>query len=135
VPLPVPLAPAVTLIHESLLDAVHVQVLLVDTAIDPLPAGDSTLRVFGEIEYEHTSAACVTVNVWPAIVSVPDREPPTFGRTRYATRPSPVPDAPDVTVIHEALLVAVHAHVFVVLTSTEPVPPSTGTLSLLEESE
>ena len=63
VPLPVPLAPDVTVIHESLLDAVHVQVLLVDTVTDPVPAGASTRSLFGEIEYEHTSAACVTVNV------------------------------------------------------------------------
>ena len=42
VPLPVPLAPAVTTIHESLLDAVHVHPLLVDTAIELEPASEST---------------------------------------------------------------------------------------------
>jgi hypothetical protein len=42
VPLPVPLAPEVTAIHESLLDAVHVHPLLVDTAIEPEPASEST---------------------------------------------------------------------------------------------
>jgi hypothetical protein len=82
VPLPVPLAPDVTLIHESLLWAVHVHVLLVDTETLPVPARHSTRRLFGEIEYEHTSAACVTVNVRPAIVRVPVREPPTFADTR-----------------------------------------------------
>jgi hypothetical protein len=63
VPLPVPLAPDVTAIHDALLDAVHVQVLLVDTLMLPVPAGASTLALPGEIEYEQTSADCVTVSV------------------------------------------------------------------------
>ena len=35
-----------------------------------------------------------------------------------ATEPLPVPDAPDVTVIHGAPLVAVHVHAAVVVTVT-----------------
>ena len=62
-PLPVPLAPDVTVIHESLLAAVHVHVLLVDTLIVPPPAAAETLKLFSEIEYEQTMAACVTVSV------------------------------------------------------------------------
>jgi len=50
-------------IHDALLDAVHVQVLLVDTLMLPVPAGASTLALPGEIEYEQTSADCVTVSV------------------------------------------------------------------------
>jgi hypothetical protein len=70
------------LIHESLLCAVHVQFLLVDTETLSDPDTASTLTVPGETEYEHTSAACVTVNVCPATVRVPVREPPMFGETR-----------------------------------------------------
>ena len=135
VPLPVPLAPEVTAIHESLLDADHVHALLVDTVTVPVPADASTFWLPGEIEYEHDSAACETVNVSPATVRVPVREPPTFGSTRYPTLPFPVPDAPELIVIQEALLDAVHAHALVVDTSTFPVPPGAETLSLRGEME
>ena len=50
------------------------------------------------------------MNVWPAIVSVPIRSAVLFGATPNATVPLPLPVAPEVTVIHGALLVAVHAH-------------------------
>jgi hypothetical protein len=63
VPSPVPLAPDVTVIHDALLDAVHVHVLLVDTLMLPVPACASTFALLGEIEYEQTSADCVTVRV------------------------------------------------------------------------
>jgi hypothetical protein len=81
VPLPVPLAPDVTVIHDASLAAVHAHVLLVVTLVDAVPAAALTLTLFGEIEYEQTSAACVTVNVSPAIVRVPVREAPIFGST------------------------------------------------------
>ena len=131
-----PLAPDVTAIHDSLLTAVHVHALLfVVTLVDPVPGDAFTFTVFGEIEYEQLSAACVTVNVWPAIVSVPDREEPIFGSTTYDTLPSPVPDPPEAMVIHPALLAAVQLHAVVVDTFTVPVPPSTGTLSSRGEIE
>jgi hypothetical protein len=60
VPLPVPLAPAVMVIHDSLDVAVHMQALPVDTVMvldSPLP---STFISSGEIEYAHP--ACVRVN-------------------------------------------------------------------------
>jgi hypothetical protein len=69
-------------------------------------------------------AACVTVNVWPAMVMVPERAAPVFAATLYATVPLPVLLVPDVIVIHEALLDAVQAHVDPALTATEPVPPA-----------
>jgi hypothetical protein len=46
-----------------------------------------------------------------------------------------VPDEPDVTLIQLTLLDAVHAHELVVETSTVPVSPDTGTLSLVGEIE
>jgi hypothetical protein len=74
VPLPVPLAPAVIVIQDTLLAAVHVQpaaVVMVALAVAaPLAAvceSGTTLKVH--------EPACVTVIVWPAIVSVPARAP------------------------------------------------------------
>jgi hypothetical protein len=67
--------------------------------------------------------------------SVPVREPPVFAATRYRTVPSPVPDAPEVIVIHDTLLVAVHVHPLVVSTFTLPVSSRAGTLSLVREIE
>ena len=53
----------------------------------------------------------MTVRVCPAIVSVPLRGVvAVFASTLYATVPSSVPLLPPVTVIHPALLWAVHAH-------------------------
>jgi hypothetical protein len=80
--------------------------------------------------------ACSTVNVRPAIVSVPDRGAPRFSVNRYATLPFPVPIAAEATVIHGTLLAAVHAHVLLVVdTLTVPLPSLTATLSLVGEIE
>jgi hypothetical protein len=49
------------------------------------------------------------VAVLPATVSVPLRSFPVFGATLKVTVPLPVPLAPEVMVIHEALLLAVQA--------------------------
>jgi len=70
-----------------------------------------------------TTAACVTVKVWPAIVKVPLRAPAMLTATLNPTDPFPVPVAPDVIVNHVALLLAVHAHALVVVTATVPAPP------------
>ena len=43
-----------------------------------------------------------------------------------ATALVPVPLAPDVTVSHDALLLAVHPHPLVAVMVTEPVPPADG---------
>jgi hypothetical protein len=52
--------------------------------------------------------SCDTVNVEPAIVSVPIRAPPVLAATVNETLPLPVPLAPLVTVIQFTLLVVVH---------------------------
>jgi hypothetical protein len=44
-----------------------------------------------------------------------------FAATLKPTAPFPVPVAPDITVIHGSLLLAVHAHAAVVVTLTVPV--------------
>jgi len=65
----------------------------------------------------------VTVNVAPAIVSVPVRLDATvFAATLKPTLPLPDPVAPLVTVIHAALLAAVHAQPVGMLTLLLPVP-------------
>ena len=70
-------------------------------------------------------AACVTVNVMPAIVIVPTRVlPVVLAATLYQTHPRPVPLAPAVMVSHAALLVAVQKQLDPVITETlAPVKP------------
>ena len=71
------------------------------------------------------AAACVTLNVWPPIVSVPVRAL-VFGLADAlnATVPAPLPLAPLVTVNHDVLLLTpVHAHPASVVTAVDPVPP------------
>ena len=73
-------------------------------------------------------AACVTVNVRPAIVRVPVRgEVLVLGATVKFAEPLPEPFAPAVTVIHAALLTAVHVHPVVVATLVDPLPPAAAT--------
>jgi hypothetical protein len=65
-----------------------------------------------------TNAAWFTVNVWPAMVTVPVRAAPLLAAMFMPTEPFPVPAAPAVTVIHGTPLAAVHAHAAVVVTVT-----------------
>ena len=113
---PVPAAPDVTEIQVTLLVAVHGHVLTVDTLTEPAPPVDSMFCVVGATVYEQ--AACVTVNAWVAIVSVPTRCAPTFDAIVNATDPAPLPLAPDAIVIHAALLAAVHGHPLGAVTET-----------------
>jgi hypothetical protein len=80
------------------------------------------------------AAACVTVNVCPATVIVPVRDAPVFAAMLNPTVPVPVPLAPDVTVIHGALLVAFHVQVLAVVTVTLPCDAPATTESPADES-
>ena len=72
----------------------------------------------------HEAAACVTVTVLPAMVTVPVRdEVAVFPATESDTVPLPAPDAPEVTVIQDALLDAVQLQPVVPLTFTVKGPP------------
>jgi len=123
-PLPDPVAPPVTVIQAALLVAVQLHPVAADTALPPLAAAAVKDRLVGEIVGEQDAAACVTVNVAPAIVSVPVRLVATvFAATLKPTVPLPVRLAPDVMVSHEALLAADHAQVDAVVTSIEVPPP------------
>ena len=121
VALPLPLVP-VSVIHGTVLDAVQAQ--LPDAAsmrTVPLPPDDPKLSVEALTVNVQFNAACVTVNVWPAIVSVPLRSAPEFAAIENATVPGPLPDPPDVTEIQLAFDVAVHAQPAAADTATLPV--------------
>src|SRR5205809_7905297 len=62
----------------------------------------------------------------PVTVILPVREEKVgFGSTLKATEPLPVPEAPDVMVIHETLLCAAHEQLLLVaLTASVPVVPA-----------
>jgi hypothetical protein len=66
-------------------------------------------------------SSCSTVAVFPATVNVPFRGLSGFCAMLNVTVPLPVPLAPDVIVIHDTLLTAVHVHGLVVETVTVPV--------------
>jgi hypothetical protein len=76
VPFPLPLAPPVTVSHAlALLVAVQLQLEAAMTLTLPVAATDDvSVDDAGEIVNEQGAPACVTVNVWPAIVSVPVRD-------------------------------------------------------------
>ena len=62
-PLPLPVAPPVSVIHEALLVDVHAQPVGLVTDAEPVVAPALTDWLDGEIEYVQVAAACVTVNV------------------------------------------------------------------------
>ena len=64
------------------------------------------------------------MNEWPAIAIVPERAEPTLGSIRKSTLPFPLPPDPEVNEIHDAVLLAVHAHPLCAETTMEPVPPN-----------
>lgn len=70
-------------------------------------------------------ACWLTVNVFPAIVSVPVRLPEElFALTLNDTDPVPIPDAPLVTVIQSLLLTAVQVHQYAAFTVAAPTVPA-----------
>lgn len=69
------------------------------------------------------------VNVWPPAAMLPERLAPEFAATVNATVPLPVPAAPEVIVIHDAVGTAVHAHPLAVVTVKLPEPPAAGTVA------
>ena len=74
------------------------------------------------------------MNLWPATVRVPVRALPVFAATVNATEPLPLPVAPDVTVIHASLRLAVQAQPVPVDTVRLPEPPAATTARLAGRS-
>jgi hypothetical protein len=127
VPFPVPDEPDVIDNQPAFDDAVHAQPAPAVTVTEPLPPATTTVTVVGATVNVHGTASWLTVNVWPAIVSVPVRDAPVFAPTVKPTGPLPVPDAPELTTIHDAFDVAVHAQPAAAVTVADPVPPAAPT--------
>jgi hypothetical protein len=73
---------------------------------------------------------CVTLNTCPAIVTSPLRcVDAVLAATTIETVPAPLPVPPPVTVIHAALLLAVHAHPVAAVTAALVVAPAAGALN------
>ena len=126
-PLPVPLPP-VTVIHAGapVVVQLHAAVVVTATVVDP-PAAVA-LKLVGLMLYVH-AAACVTVNDWPAIVSVAVRAAPVLAAAAMVTDPLPVP-LPPVMVIHAGAPVVVQVQAAVVVTATAVDPPAAVGLKL-----
>ena len=73
--MPLPLVAPENVIQAALLVDDHVQPVCAVTVTVPVPPPATTDGLLvGEIAKLHGTPACVTVNVWPAMVSVPVRE-------------------------------------------------------------
>jgi hypothetical protein len=119
-----------TVIHEGIPVAVHAQPLLVAIVKVLLFPAAFTETLAGETVNAHVPA-CVTVNVWPAIVTDPVRSlVAVLAATRIVAVPLPEPLAPDVTEIHDVPLVADHEQPVPAVTATVVVSPA-ATIVLL----
>lgn len=127
-PEPDPLAPDVIVIQAALLTAVQPQPVVVVMATEPVPPPTGKDCPVDPRANVQAGADCVTVNVWPPAVIVPVREEVVeFAATVKAIDADPDPLAPDVTVIHVALLTAVQVQPVAAVMVTEPVPPAAAT--------
>jgi len=80
--LPLPVAPALIVIHVALLVAVQLQPVPAVTVTVPVVATDDVrFDEVGAIVNVQGAPACVTVNVCPPIVSVPVRAGPVLAVT------------------------------------------------------
>jgi hypothetical protein len=123
VPEPVPLPPDVTVNHDALLLAVHAQPFVAVIVTEPAPPPDVIDRLVGDNVYEQESAACVTVNVPPAIVIVPVRgDCVVFAPILNVTVADPLAVAPLVIVSHCVLLEEVQVQPAGLVTLTLPLP-------------
>jgi hypothetical protein len=134
VPLPVPEAPSVTLIHGAPLDDVQAQPAGAVTATLVSPAAAAIVTCSGVI-VKRQASPCETVNVRPPIVSVPERWGPPFAAAVNPTVPLPVPAAPDEIESQLTSLVAVQLHPPPAVTLTVPFPPLTGASNVVDARE
>jgi hypothetical protein len=115
--LPVRLLAPDTEIQLVLVDTLQLQpdVVVTDDDID-VAAAPGVCDVGDTVKLH--PAACVTLTVWPAMVSVPVRDPPVLAATLNAAVPLPVPP-PVVTVIQLVLVVAVQEQPAAVVTDDD----------------
>jgi hypothetical protein len=124
-PEPLPVAPLVIVTHEAPLVAVQLHPAVVVTVTVPLPPDPASDWLVGEMVNAQGGPACVTERVLPATATVPVRDVvPVFDATLSVTVPPPIPAAPAVTAIHDALLIAVHVHPAAAVTVVLAVPPA-----------
>jgi hypothetical protein len=124
VSLPTALAPAVIVIHGVLVLAVQLHNGPDATTLTERDAPAAGALMFRRLSTKVQFFACCTVSVCPAIVNVPVLTLAGFARTVKPTVPFPLPIVPEVTVIQESLLAAVHVHPFTADTLTVgPIPP------------
>jgi hypothetical protein len=116
-------------IHGTSVDAVQAQLgleVVTSTDLSAFPA--PTESVLTDSVTEHVGgggASWLTVTVWRATVSVPERELESgLAAIPIGTVPLPVPLVAPVSVSHESFDVAVQGHVDVVVTSTLDEPAS-----------
>ncbi len=116
-----------TVTHALVVVAVHAQVGCVVMVIEPdVPVGGAVIRE-GVSANVHDGPDSVTVNDFPAIVSVAARDRAlVLATTLKPTVPDPVPLAPPEIVTHAALLDAVQLQPADVVTVTVPFPPPAG---------
>jgi hypothetical protein len=125
-PFPLPDAPLLIVIHESVVDAVHEQPALAVTVTTTSSPPLLTSLLVGVNAYEHPPA-CVTVKVSPPAVIVAVRCGPVFPDAEYRTVPLPLPVALLMTVSQGALLAADHPQPSPDRMSNAPLPPLAGT--------
>jgi hypothetical protein len=131
VPSPTPLAPPVMVSHDASLAAVHEQpVAALTVAVpDPPVAGIvCTVTVTAKVHVDGsvTPEAWFTVNVCPAMVTVPVRALPGFASACILTVPLPVALAAELIAIQLTALLAVHEQPFAVVTLRLRAPPPAG---------
>jgi hypothetical protein len=118
--------------HGALLVAVHAHDAPAVTATVVVSPAAGEVLLVGAMEYVHGVPGCVTVNVWPAMVTVPERWlVPPFAATTIETLPLPVPAALPEIVSQPALLNAVHPHDAPAVTATVVVSPAAGEVLLV----
>jgi len=142
-PLPVPVAPAVIVIHETVLAATQTHAVWVMTDTLPVSPLLGTERLLGEsVNVQEVLPGWLTPNVntaaavVPVIVMLPDcGSGEGLAATVNDTDPAPLPVAPDVMLTQLSLLTADHEQPAAVVTVRLPFPPVAGIEALAGEME
>ena len=117
-PLPVPVAPAVIVIHVAEGTLVQLQPAGAVTVIGAELPPETGMFCDAGLITNVQAVAWFTVNVWPAIVTVPVRDAPVFAAALTVTVPLPEPELAPLNVSQLAWLVDVHAQPAPAVTST-----------------
>ena len=126
-PLPLPVAPEEIVIQGVLVVAVQPQPAAAATSMPAVPPAAVGVNISG-VTVKVQGAPWFTVNVRPAIVTVPERPAPVFAAIVSCTVPPPLPFAPDVTVTHVTFDIAVQLHPDPAVTDTVADPPDAFTV-------